>query len=170
MYVDPKSLIHGSHNGYGLAECGIREHSNKQEDRGPRLPDGTYDQQTIKYNINHASEMVAQYLTSRKFVFSLGPYIDDDDDDDDETRQLTGDVVIDAVGKDDEEFYERAFLRFRVGLTCIELALHSYGYKFEEHHYDWIVSHVCDQTEEYDYHDFVLDGETPKYDLILTDT
>jgi len=62
MLDDPKSLIHGAHNGSGLGERG-RKYFNKYEDRGAKLADGRYDQEAIKYNIEHAAEMIAQYLT-----------------------------------------------------------------------------------------------------------
>ena len=170
MYTDPKSLVHGEHNDWGLPERGVREHSDKHQDRGPKLPDGTYDQLTIKYNKEHASEMVAQYLMSKKFTFTIGPYYDDDDDDDViQERKLQGELIIDTIGRGDEDSYEISHLRFHVGTTCVEMTLHSYGWKFEEHHYKWIVSHIYDESFKtfYDYHEFLLDGVSPKYALIL---
>jgi len=162
MFEDPKSLVHGLHNGEGLGENGIREHTDLIEDRGPKLPDGTYDQKTIQYNRKHASEMVAQYLTSDKFTFTL---VSDEDGIHFDKRKLRGELVVDAVGQGEKGDYELSYLRFRVGSTCIELTLTSYGFKFEEHNYKWVVSHVCDEKEEYYYHDYVASGEMPKYNI-----
>jgi hypothetical protein len=168
MYEDPKSLIHGfCSNGIGLGEQGIREHSDKREDRGPKLPDGTYDQKTILYNREHAAHMVAYYLTSHPFTFTLVKLVPYYEDNEIEEQELQGDIVIDEIGPYTDEDYELSYVRFHIGKTCLALTLHSYGYKFEEHYYTWVVSHKYDDKEEYDFHDFMMEGESPKYDLRL---
>ena len=170
MYGDPKSLVHGICEG-GLAESGIREHSNEYEDRGPKLPDGTYDHFTIIYNRLHAAEMVAQYLLNKttpegNITLRLYTYASEDDR---EERILTGRLSIDAHGQGSD--YEMSHLRFRIGTgaceTCIELTLHGFGYKFEAHQYEWVISHLYDAVDEYDFHDFMLSGGTPKYDFFI---
>jgi hypothetical protein len=169
MFNDPKSLVHGAHHGRKLARHGINEHSNLRADRGPKLPDGTYDQQTIRYNISHAAEMIAQHLKSHAFQIGLESCTDRDEEP--IIRKLTGDVVIDAIGPvkvDIHNPYELSHLRFHVGETCIELTLYSFGFNYEKRHYSWFVTHVYDQYEEYDYHDDLLYGTTPKYVLKLT--
>lgn len=182
MWYDPKSLVHGKTlgDGYGMPESGIREHSDRYKDRGPKLPDGTYDQKTIEYNIHHASEMIAQLFTSQKFKFKLSPYFDDSDTDTDTDkdtdldecelpkcgRYLTGDVVIDKTSDGDTDFDELSILSFHIGETSIELALTTYGYKFEERNYDWLVIGVTDKNEDYHYGGYILE-EAPKYRLDL---
>jgi len=82
--------------------------------------------------------------------------------------KLSGRVVIDGVSYyDNEQDYELSCIRFRVGTTCIELTLHSYGFKFEAHSYEWVVSHLKHGKKIYDYHDFLL-SSFPKYSLLLS--
>lgn len=113
-----------------------------------------------------SAEMMAQYIRTAKKIKIVEYYEDDKN-----TKfcgKLIGKIIIDATNYDDK-YYEISTVRFHSDNYCIELTLHSYGYKFEEHYYDWIVSHIHKKNieEEYEFRDFMIGEDIPKYDILM---
>jgi hypothetical protein len=99
--------------------------------------------------------------------------MEDEDEEKPISRTLVGDFVVDEISEGKEEYGEISLLIFHVGKTRIELALCNYGYKFEEHFYDWVVNAVTDNTgdtvEDYRFGGF-LPKDYPLYELETTET
>lgn len=87
----------------------------------------------INYNRTHSSEMIAQYFLEPRLKFKVVT-----------EYQLDGKVVIDAIGHEDDDSYELSHIRFHIGTT-----LHSYGYKFEEHHIYHMIIMISFWNEKY---------------------
>lgn len=167
MYLDPKSLIHGLHDNYGLAENGIREYSESFNDRGPKNIDDSYNQEAIKFNQEHASEMFAQFLTSQNFKVVIRHHDLSESESKSESESegvqlkyplvmtITGPITVDSCQGYTESLsdcYEMAHIRFHIDTVCIEMTLQESGYKFESHEYKWVLSHLSDGRYEYNYH------------------